>query len=80
MSGTRFFKNTIFLLIIVMLTGCFREIEVLEDPTVIVQLAEPVSATVWIPDPETKKMLKAERVIPAGKLIVDRRKLERRDD
>jgi hypothetical protein len=50
---------------------------VLEDPMVIVQLAEPVRAEVWIPDPKTKKMLKAERVIPAGKLIVDRRKLEK---
>lgn len=80
MSGTRFFKNTIFLLIIVMLTGCFRQIEVLEDPMVIVQLAEPVRATVWIPDPVSGKMLKAYRTIPAGKLIVDRRKLERRSD
>lgn len=57
-----------------MLSGCVRQIELLEDPDVIVQLAEPVEATVWIPDPATKKMLKAVRILPAGKLVIDRRK------
>jgi hypothetical protein len=66
--------------LLVILTGCVRQIELVEDPTVIVQLAEPVSAMVWIPDPETGKLFKAERIIPAGKLIVDRRWKKGDDD
>ena len=57
--------------------GCVRQIELLEDPDVIVQLAEPVEATVWIPDPASKKMLKVVRILPAGKLVIDRRKFKR---
>lgn len=64
------------LLTILLICGCSRRLPVIADPDVIVQLAEPVAATVWVPDPESGKLLKVEGVIPAGKLIVDRRKVK----
>ena len=60
---------------ILLICGCSR-LPIIEDPDVIVQLAEPVDAVVWVPDPESGKLLKVERTIPAGKLIVDRRRVK----
>lgn len=68
---------TIFLLIIpTLISGCFRNYEVLVDRDVIVQSAEPLYGTFYVPDPETQKMLKLPLEIPKGKLIIDREKLK----
>lgn len=64
-------KATCLLATISLGSGCIRTYEVVEDPGVIVQLAEPVTALVWIPlDGE---LVKVVRTLPRGRLVVDRR-------
>jgi hypothetical protein len=73
MNGTVNWKVWIFLPITICLaSGCIRDYEVVEDPTVIVQLAEDVRGVpVWIPI--DGKLVKVYRTLPKGKLVVDRR-------
>lgn len=52
-------------------SGCIRDYEVVEDPRVILQLAEDTPAEVWIP--VDGKLVKVYRTLPKGKLVVDRR-------
>lgn len=71
MNGTASLKKPALLLVTIFLGSCIRDYEVVEDPTVIVQLAEDVTAEVWIP--LDGKLVKVVRVLPKGKLVVDRR-------
>lgn len=68
--GLKFWARATCLLATICLgSGCIRTYEVVEDPGVIVQLAEPVTALVWIPlDGE---LVKVVRTLPKGKLVVD---------
>lgn len=71
MNGIAFSRMLTYLLATIFLGSCIRDYEVVEDPTVVVQLAEDVTTTVWIPlDGELAKVV---RVLPKGKLVVDRR-------
>lgn len=71
MSGTGSLKALSCLLITICASGCIRDYQVVEDPTVIAQLAEDVKATVWLP--VDGKLVKVVRVLPKGRLVVDRR-------
>lgn len=72
MNGKSNWRAWSFLLATIFLaSGCIRNYEVVEDPRVILQLAEDTPAEVWIP--VDGKLVRVWRLLEKGDLVIDRR-------